>query len=53
MLRILNVSFGVILLTLVTCFSGCGPKAPEKDKATLDKEAKEIDKKVKDGESGL
>jgi predicted small lipoprotein YifL len=52
-LRLLNISFGVVLLTLVTSFSGCGPKAPEKDKATLDQEAKELDKTVKDGESGL
>jgi hypothetical protein len=53
MLRLLKVTFGVVLLTLVASFSGCGPKATEKDQATLDQEAKELDKKVKDGESGL
>jgi hypothetical protein len=53
MLRLLRVTFGVVLLSLVASFSGCGPKAPEKDQATLDQEAKELDKKVKDGESGL
>lgn len=53
MLRLLRLFFGVLLLSSVMCISGCGPKAPEKDQATLDQEAKELDKAVKDGESGL
>lgn len=53
MLRLSTLFCGVVLLSLVTSLSGCGPKAPEKDQATLDQEAKELDKTVKDGESGL
>lgn len=53
MSRQLSLFFGVVLLSLVASLSGCGPKAPEKDQATLDQEAKELDKAVKDGESGL
>lgn len=52
-LRLLNLFCGVVLLSLLTSLSGCGSKAPEKDQATLDQEAKELDKTVKDGESGL
>jgi predicted small lipoprotein YifL len=52
-MRLIDLSFGVVLLTFATSFAGCGPKTPEKDEATLKKEAKELDKKVKDGESGL
>lgn len=53
MLRLLTLFCGIVLLTCISSISGCGPKTPEKDQATLDKEAKELDKKVKDGESGL
>lgn len=53
MLRLLSLFFGVVLLSLAVSLSGCGPKAPEKDQATLDQEAKELDKMVNDEESKL
>jgi hypothetical protein len=48
-----HFTLGWILLVLVFPTMGCGPAVPVKDEATLKKEAMEIDKKVKDGESGL
>ena len=46
---VLRLLLGAIALQL----SGCGASPPAKDEATLKREAAEIDKKVKDGESGL
>lgn len=53
MLRLKSVGFGLILFALLTNFSGCGPSVPVKDDVTLEREAKELDDQVKDGESGL
>ncbi len=53
MLRLNSVGLGMILLGLVTSFSGCGSSVPAKDNATLEQEAKELDAQVQEGESGL
>lgn len=53
MLRLKCVGFGLILVALVSNFLGCGSSVAVKDNATLEQEAKELDTKVKEGESGL
>jgi len=43
----------MLLVAVASHLCGCGASPPVKDEATLKQEAKEIDEKVKDGESGL